>query len=374
LIFEKSLYHILTASTVAFGVIGFALQRPIMDAYSGIVISIQKPFKQGDWIQIEDEEIARIVDMDWRTVKLVTKSEITYIVPNSKLANEKIKIFSAPWPYFQDQIQITLPYSVTTHQGKRILLGAVNQIEEVALVPRNSDVSIEECDDSGVVWRLSYWCPDPVQRSSLRFKVFQNILANLHFANISIPSPILEVRKSILPNNEPRVGGIEPLLQRMSLFAGLSDEELRYLTECSMIRLVLAGKPIIVQGELGDSLYILRDGLLSVKIKMPTGDEIEVARITPGNFFGEKSLLMGDPRTASIFSVVDSTMIEIKRESIATLLQQRPQIVEQMSSVISSREIANKRKMADSQNKQIEDEISMSQKIMSKILTFFDLK
>lgn len=374
LVFGHSITAVLTASTVALGVLGFALQRPIMDAFSGVVIALQRPFKEGDWVQTDDKgSIGRIVEMNWRSVRLVSTDDISFILPNSQLTNLPVKVYSRPEPFFRDEICITLPFNVTTHQGQRLLLGAANQVEEVAAIPRESIVSIADYTESGVLWRLHYWCPDPGRQTPTRFKVNQNILRNLHYAGIQIPVPMRVLQhldKNIHLHAER---DIDQLIARTALFAGLKTDELRYLSQHCQSRIFNAGQAVLRQGEPGDSLFILRDGLCAVKIRQTDGQEIEVARIMPGQFFGERSLLLGETRTATIMAVVDSSVTEISKHVLAKLLRERAEIANYMSEILGERQMANSSKFEQHHNDENGGKNPHANKLFQRISAFFNL-
>lgn len=339
-VYGQSLTGLMAASTVSLGVLGLALQRPILDAFSGIVLTVQQPFKVGDWIELEKVGVmARVTEINWRVVHMVTVNEVTIIVPNGQFIQEHAKIYSQPDKFFRDEIKITLPYNVTTHQGQRILLGAVNQIEEIAALPRTSSVTISDYNSSGIEWRILYWCPDPGRITSFQFQIHQNLLRNLHYAGIEIPMPMLVLHrgpKSSDPMEDIR--GIDPLIHRVSLFATLTAEELRHLTTQARNRLVHAGTALIRQGDAGDSLFILREGLLEVRKSFDGGPETVLDNIHPGQSFGEMSLLLGDPRSATIAAKVDTMVVEITKEAMTHLMQERPELVRYLADLLAQRQ------------------------------------
>lgn len=374
LVFGQSMLHVMTASTVAMGLIGFALQKPIFDAFSGIVLAFQQPFKEGDWIKMGDKprEIGRITEMNWRAVHLETADEITFIVPNSEFLSRHVKVYSRPEQFFRDEILVTLPYGVTTHQGERILLGAANQVEEIAAIPRQSIVSIVDYTDRGVLWSLLYWCPNAGRMPVFHYKVHQNILRNLHYVGIEVPVPILDLRyKPASADEAEEMRGIDPLVQRVSIFAALTADELRQLSSMTKNRLIVGGTPLLRQGDPGDSLFILREGLLEVRIAKDDHPETVVARIHPGDFFGERSLLLGEPRSASIVPVVDSMVSEISREAMVQLMRGRPDLAIYLGEVLTERQSRSAAKLA-SNHHAIEPPQSIFDQMVNRIRAFLD--
>lgn len=377
-VFDESITHILATSAVILGVIGFTLKQFITDAFAGIVIGLHRPIKEGDWLQFDEVSgIGRVVEINWRMVRIVTPDEITLLVPNSQLIENPIKIYSEPELYFRDEIQITLPFTLTTQQAERILLSAANQVDEVAAIPRTSIVSIDDYTERGILWRLLYWCPHPGKIPAIRFKVHQNIVRNLYYIGIEIPIPkhIVQIvpEKKTVPEDELHV---DILLMRIPLFSGLTRQELSYLSTHMETRLCISGHPILRQGDPGDSLFVVREGLLSVRIKDKDDMEIEAGKLSSGQFFGERSLLLGDMRSATIVPIIDSCVSEITKSVMSKLLQSRPEIILHLSEVLSERDIINYNKTHE-KDVEIEKEIgteAIAQKIFRRIHKFFGLQ
>ena len=121
-------------------------------------------------------------------------------------------------------------------------------------------------------------------------------------------------RTDRLPFNEPDeaqptpAGVTEPShdarirhLQRVQLFSGFSEKELSRIAELSRIFDVPAGSTVTQVGEPGDSFFVIIDGTVAVRTPVGTGAELH-----PGEFFGEMSLLDGEPRSATIVATRDA--------------------------------------------------------------------
>ena len=337
-VFGQSPAILITMSSVVMGVAGFSLKNLLADLFAGIALSLERPFTIGDWIEVDSKGThGKIVQMNWRAVSTVTINDVTVSVPNSWLTTNSIQIHSRPKPYYRDEILITLPYAVTTQQAQRILLGSANQIEEIAALPKKSIVSIADYTDRGVLWRLLFWMPDMDRLARFRFLVHQNILHNLRIAGINIPVPVRDYRK--FPSAEPQ--DISHLLNHVSLFSGLESDDLHHLSVEMLLRICPAGEPILHQGDAGDSLFILSEGLLSVYIATPDGLGSKVGQINPGSFFGELSLLTGAPRSATVVPFVDSVVAEIGKDSMSHLLAKRPMIAAILSEALAEHQYHN---------------------------------
>ena len=96
------------------------------------------------------------------------------------------------------------------------------------------------------------------------------------------------------------------------------------------------GETIIVEGEAGEELFIVRSG--EVRVEIGRRKRHEVARLGPGQFFGEMSLMTGEHRKASVRAVRESEILVIDREALRPVLEEAPELAETISRVLAERE------------------------------------
>lgn len=101
-----------------------------------------------------------------------------------------------------------------------------------------------------------------------------------------------------------------------------------------------SGDRIITEGDHGSSMYGLAEGVLEVAIDQG-GVPLTVARVEPGECFGEMSMLADEPRSATVTAVVASLVYEVKRETFKTNLEQRSELLTSNSELIARRQLAN---------------------------------
>jgi CRP-like cAMP-binding protein len=99
---------------------------------------------------------------------------------------------------------------------------------------------------------------------------------------------------------------------------------------------VARGTIIFRQGEPGDDMFVVERGKVSLTLTAE-GRQQEVAVLAPGEFFGELSLLSGAPRTATAEALEDSTLLAIRRDVFALMMQDDLDIVFRMMNVIGTR-------------------------------------
>jgi signal transduction histidine kinase len=108
-------------------------------------------------------------------------------------------------------------------------------------------------------------------------------------------------------------------LRKSPLFQGLSDEELRQLTDMAESVALRAGDILIKQGELGDSAYVVINGEFEVQ-KQSGQSLIKIDVRNPGDVVGEMALLSRAPRNATLIAKTDGEVLRIPQEAFEELL------------------------------------------------------
>jgi CRP-like cAMP-binding protein len=128
-------------------------------------------------------------------------------------------------------------------------------------------------------------------------------------------------------------------IQGIEMFAPLERED-RELLARDMKRVgFAAGEQIIRQGDPGDSLYLIQAGEVAVRLSVE-GAEREVAMLKRGQFFGEMSLMTGEPRRATCGARGDVDCYVIDHAAFKHLLDVRPEVLEVITRVLGERQTA----------------------------------
>jgi CRP/FNR family cyclic AMP-dependent transcriptional regulator len=121
-------------------------------------------------------------------------------------------------------------------------------------------------------------------------------------------------------------------LQRVPLFSGFNDDDLRRVAELSRIVEAPTGTVVTQIGELGDSFFVIIDGTVAVRTPVGGGSQLQ-----PGDFFGEMSLLDGEPRSATIVATTDLRLLIVDRSHFWRLLDETPDLIRRMLTILSRR-------------------------------------
>ncbi len=375
MVLNVSVTGLVTASGIVIAVIGFALRGMIADIFTGIALGVERPVETGDWIELDNGKIGRVVEMNWRATRLVTNDEVMIVIPNSYLASTPFTNFHAPEKLWRDRFRITLGHDVPAHEAERILLSAVTQVPESINLPRRAEVRLLSYNENGVVWEVRYWVPEFARMPVVRDQVMRNVLRNLDLSGVRVPRNRVEILSATHPMARRDLARDDlGLLKSMELLEGLDDDELDRLREGLVPHVYPKGIPIVREGEAGDSMFIVKEGCLEVRIANGSGENVLVATQVAGMFFGDASLLTGEPRSATVTPVVDSLVLEIRKEDMAPLIERRPEMVDYMSAVLAERQLRNDEKLRDSSRaEQEEHHATLTERIEARIARFFSL-
>ena len=338
-VFERHMTGFIVSSGIVAGVLGLAMQNSLADLVAGVALSVERPFKIGDWVELDDGTLGEVVDINWRATHIKSWYNSLYILPNARISNARVHNFHRPEKAYGYWFFIHVPSTVPPTLVRRVLLQAAIESERV----------LED--------------PPPVIRvaeggGSYKYMVY------VHFE--SYPSYFIGVddylmhawiqcaRHGIVPSavtsevilrqgeaEEITEPSPQELLAGIELFSGLDEESRQLLVGGMKVHAADLSEEVVGQGDDGESLYVIAAGMVRVAIQMPEGESREVARLGAGDYFGEMSLLAGDPRTASVTAHTECQLLEIDKDALRPVFDKHPDLMETMARIVTERRLSN---------------------------------
>lgn len=119
----------------------------------------------------------------------------------------------------------------------------------------------------------------------------------------------------------------------------MSDDELDIIANnCNRVHFNTADR-IIKQNDPGDSLFVIADGVVSVQVEKTSGDLYTVSKLGVGDFFGEMSLMTGEPRTANVIAESPTVTLSVERDVIKRVFEKNPRVSDMISDVLAKRKV-----------------------------------
>ena len=116
-------------------------------------------------------------------------------------------------------------------------------------------------------------------------------------------------------------------VREVALFRQLPENELEALARQVVRRHYDRHEMIFSEGDVGDGLYLVSEGHVSISRQSPDGDELILAMYEPGEYFGELALFDEQPRSASAIAIEDCVLFFLSRQAFRHFLETHPSAV-----------------------------------------------
>lgn len=377
-LFDIPLTGAIATSSVIGLVAGFALKSLISDIFSGIALNLDQGFAINDFIMIVGKPgtttiSGRVTQINWRSTYLKTPENSMLIIPNTVVSEAIVMNFSKPEPATEFELIVTLDFEVSSERAERVLNAAGQAAARENKLIWDCKARISELNTTGITYKMKYML-DPFKLSPEEAKhiILGHVERQMKLTGLTLAHPKIDNWTRETPELNHNLGDIHNriwLLKKIQLFKQFAEDELAGLAERMTMRQFAPGTRVITAGDPGQSMFLLSEGLTSVLVKSADG-EVDVATLRPGDFFGEMSLLTGDPRSATIMALSETVAFEIDKEDLIPLLDANPDAAELLAIAVADRRLTS----AEGSTKRevvAAERASLAGKILKSMLRFF---
>jgi small-conductance mechanosensitive channel/CRP-like cAMP-binding protein len=330
---------LLATGTVVTAIVGLALQETLGNLAAGVALQVDKPVALGDWVRLDKGDvIGRVVSTNWRSVTIQGDDRLHLVVPNNFLSRAPFTNFSRPGGSYRRNVYFTVPYDVPPNRVQEAVLAACHDTPNVIADPPPSLLTWAFLDH-GVQFWLRFYIADFALRDKVHGELLTRIWFQLKRRKIEFALPIrknyvTEVDEEALAATQAEViADRRAAIDAVDFLAPLSDEAKDELARRGHRRLFGTGETILRAGDKGREFYIVRRGEVAIRV-----DNVEIARLGPGQFFGELALLTGKERHATVTSLRESEVFEVDENMFKDVLQGQPKIAEEISRIVAERQ------------------------------------
>ena len=349
--FPQENLNVFAVSSLVVGyIVGNASQDTLGNLFAGLALNAERPFHIGDWVTVGGHT-GVLVDTTWRATRLRTKTDDYIVIPNSAIAKESIINYSHPTRTHGCTLQIGVSYDTPPNKTREVILGVLREAPGVCREPAPS-VYLVGYGDSSVNFTVKFYLDDFAQLDPIQSGVMDRLWYALKREGISIPYPIRDTRQrdTVADERAQRAAGqdtIRQMLAGVELFQSLSAEEMERLASSAKLNLYAAGENLCRQGEAGDSFYIIREGQVAVLVGEADGRQVTAAHLGRSAFFGEMSLLTGEPRSGTVTAETDVEVLRVSKQDFAGLLQANTNLALKLAAVLEQRMERRRHAMAN---------------------------
>jgi small-conductance mechanosensitive channel len=328
--------RILATTAVSVVVVGLALQDTLGNLFAGLAIQIEKPFRVGHWVHIAGRD-GMITEITWRATKIHTKTGNFVVIPNSALAKDTIINYSEPHRATCLEIDVGASYDATPSDVKTTILDALGR-DPILTHDRPPQVLVVDFAPSAVTYRIRVWTDDFALYEMVTDRVRSLVYYAFRRRGITIPYPVQvqiaqEAGAAVRRLDD---SAVRAALDAVDIFKSLGSDQRVGLVAAARPVVYSADEIIVRQGDPGSSMFVVVEGEARVTLD---GEGLEVARFAGSGFFGEMSLLTGEPRTATVTAVTDCTLLEITAEAFRRFVLANPSALEDVTQATAARAV-----------------------------------
>jgi len=316
--------------------VAFAMQRTLGDLFSGIALSIESPFRLGDWIALSDGTEGKVIDINWRATRLCGWDNSTLVIPNGELARQGFKNLHGVDHLYAPWYEIKIPAEVDPRFAKALILEAALCCQNVLRHPLPVARLV---DASTIPYTYMIWVHFPNYPAMFagREELHREIHYALRKAGIQTAPAIHEIhtRKAEIANAEQPT--ILFALKGLDMAKSLTEAELEKLASMSQNFVFDAGTVLLREGNTSDAFDVIINGIVESSITLSNGSRKFVERLSSGDYFGITSMMTTCPSILEFAALTDVTLIRIDINCLKSVLADRPDLSNEFAKIVKQR-------------------------------------
>ncbi|MBS4097072.1 MAG: mechanosensitive ion channel family protein [Sulfuricella sp.] len=335
LVFKRDITALVATGGASAMIIGIAVRDIILALFTGILLNVERPFKVGDMIKINDKIVGKVERITWRTTVVQTRANDIIYVPNLSLANAVILNQAQPDSRSKRAVEVLIDYDTSVESAERILYAAVLGATGFKQVAAPS-VFARRMERDGVVYEVAFTIADYMEDKKSEHAVIKSILKCMRDAEITVSFP-----KSEVIHSERRVHianrslDVFRLVQQCRLFRNLPDEATHRISKVVVERHFAAGATIVQASERRHAIFIIGEGMAKRTLSNRDGSRLVQERFIATEFFGRSSLFACQPQAANVLAETAVLAYELDRAALEKLFEETPELINTLAKALS---------------------------------------
>jgi small-conductance mechanosensitive channel/CRP-like cAMP-binding protein len=306
---------LLATSGVLAIVLGLALQNTLADVFAGIAFGIEAPFNVGDRVSLGDRIEGTVVQMNWRSIRILTDGDDVAIVPNSVVAKSDIVNRSSPTRVRSAFIELSCPAASNPERVTEALLEATLLCPTISSEPLSSAV-LTRPGAAKCRYRVNFSVSDTEHLATTKDQLLRHARRQLYYSGLYFARAAQEIR---IPDKDTSPS-FQSLLRDIILFEALEQEQLAELASQLKPRSLEPEEVLFTQGGTEATLFIVVSGILQISQYTELSGPLTAGLIGAGDYIGEVSLLTGAPYAATATARTNCKLYGLDCQVIRRLL------------------------------------------------------
>ncbi|TAL67323.1 MAG: mechanosensitive ion channel family protein [Bacteroidetes bacterium] len=188
IIWKVDVTPLIASAGVVSVIIALAAKDTLANFFGGVSVFIDKPYRIGDYIELDQKERGEVVEIGIRSTRIKTRDDILISIPNSIIANSKIINESAPVKHFRVRVPIGVAYGSDIDLVENVLIEIAKNNENIIPDPEPR-ARFRQFGESSLDFELLCWAKEPALRGLTIHQICKEIYKKFNELGIVIPYP-----------------------------------------------------------------------------------------------------------------------------------------------------------------------------------------
>jgi small-conductance mechanosensitive channel len=350
-VWKQEISGALTALGLGSIVIGLALQEPLGNIVSGLMLLLERPLTIGDWL-IADGTTGKVIEINWRSVHIETLLHEMRIIPNVSLYKNSFSNLSRPTLERTETYDMGFSYDHPPNAVKEAMLDLLMTTPGVLRQP-SPEVHTLNYGDFSITYRLFFTVARYEDVLPVRDAILTRIWYVARRQGLQIPFPIAVQYRHGEPTS-PTPPTPTELLERFPRYrhvrqalleaaehrkgAGADGSGGHDITpEAARVLMFSAGGEMLPFGSTRNGFTLLVEGKATLSALDAGGREVRIASLGPGDFYGEATISAGRPSEMRVVAETDVTVVAFDAVQMAGCLQRSSGLATEIGDAIETR-------------------------------------
>ncbi len=168
--------------------VALALNTSLSNIFSGIQLILDRSVNVGDKVRLESDELGVVLDIGLRTTSMLTYDNEVISIPNSQLANARIKNYTKPDASIRVSVNFAVAYGSDVAEVKRVVSGVISQLDDILKDPE-PQVLFLNMGDFSLDMCARVWVDNYGKQFARKLEMTELVYNILNESGIEIPFP-----------------------------------------------------------------------------------------------------------------------------------------------------------------------------------------
>lgn len=327
---------VLTALGVGSLVMALALQDTLSNLVSGVLLVFDRPFEIGDWVRSGDI-VGKVVDINWRAVRLWTKDGDQVVIPNGRLGTNVIYNYTRPVAVHAERIEVCFAHEDAPNRVRRALLDLARATPGVLAQPA-PEVRVLGYGDRGVSYQIKLW----IDSYETADRVRDELITRIHYAaqrsglTLAQSQQVVYQIDGVAAERAEREQRSAAHLQSLASLLRLDRGALAELEREASCRVYAARETVVRAGAPDGAMYVVLGGSVAVLAADQAGNMVEVEQLGRGDLFGNMATRWGEGSAVTVQAIDDVELLVLDAQAVLAMAEKDPSFALEMEQILDA--------------------------------------